>query len=180
MLSATLFALFYFPAVQRFSRGLASPYAKVDIRRRLAAAAIDGLLVYTCLHFYTSLGSVLFLIGGGAYLLLRDAVSGQSVGKFLFGLIVIRLETGKPCNLASSAKRNAILLIPGANVAAIFLETLTIARDPQGQRLGDRIAQTQVVDGLGAKELVKIVQLGLLEGVGPLSKTGRTPVEVDR
>lgn len=174
-----MFALLYFPAVKWFSRGLASPYAKVDIRRRAAAAAIDGLLVFTCLRFYTTLNSVLFLIAGGAYLLLRDAVSGQSVGKFLLGLVVIRLETGKPCNLASSAKRNAILLIPGANVAAIFLETLTIARDPQGQRLGDRIAQTQVVDGLRAKELIKLLQLGLLDGVRPVRKTGRTPAEVE-
>jgi hypothetical protein len=33
----------------------------------------------------------------------------------------------------------------------VFLEALTIARDSLGQRLGDRIAQTQVVEGLGAR-----------------------------
>jgi len=40
----------------------------------------------------------------------------------------------------------------------VFLEALTIARDPKGQRLGDRIALTQVVDGFGARELVKILR----------------------
>ena len=30
---------------------------------------------------------------------------------------------------------------------------LTILRDPQGQRLGDRLTQTQVVEGVGARDL---------------------------
>lgn len=56
-----------------------------------------------------------------------------------------------------SVRRNVILLVPGANVVAVFLEAVTILRDPQGQRLGDRLAQTQVVEGLGAKDLVTSV-----------------------
>jgi len=162
VLSTALFIALYVPAVTRFSRGLTSPYGKANMRRRLGAAAVDGLLVVTCLAFYAALESTLFVAAGAAYALLRDAVSGQSIGKFMFSLIVIRLENGRPCNLASSAARNAILLLPGANVAALFLETLTIARDPQGQRLGDRIAQTQVVEGLGARELIKLFQHELL------------------
>jgi hypothetical protein len=49
-------------------------------------------------------------------------------------------------------RRNLLFLLPGANVVALFLETRTIVRDPQGQRLGDRLAMTQVVDGLAARE----------------------------
>ena len=41
---------------------------------------------------------------------------------------------------------------------AIFLEARTIVVDPQGQRLGDRLAQTQVIGGAGARDLVKSVQ----------------------
>jgi hypothetical protein len=52
-------------------------------------------------------------------------------------------------------RRNLLFLLPGANVAAAFLETITLVRDVQGQRLGDRLAHTQVVDGLGVKDLVK-------------------------
>jgi hypothetical protein len=47
-----------------------------------------------------------------------------------------------------------MLLVPGANIVAVFLEAATILRDRQGQRLGDRLAQTQVVEGIGAKDLV--------------------------
>jgi len=35
---------------------------------------------------------------------------------------------------------------------------LTVVRDPKGGRLGDRIALTQVVDGFGAREFVKILR----------------------
>ena len=158
--SSALFAAIYVPAITRFSRSLASPYAKADVGRRVAAAAVDGLLVVTCVGLYTDLQSPMFLAAGAAYLLLRDAVGGQSVGKFLFSLTVIRLATGRPCNFSSSAQRNAVFLIPGANIVAVFLEALTIRRDPLGQRLGDRIAQTQVVEGLGAREVIKALQLG--------------------
>jgi hypothetical protein len=47
VLPAVVFALAYFPAVTKLSRGLLSPYAKADVRKRLAAATIDGLLVTT-------------------------------------------------------------------------------------------------------------------------------------
>src|SRR5713101_7674129 len=54
-------------------------------------------------------------------------------------------------------------------------------RDPQGQRLGDRLAQTQVIEGLGAKDLVKSFQdwlssLGVAVGRS-LGRRGRGPVE---
>ena len=70
----------------------------------------------------------------------------------------LNLETGRPATLVSSARRNVVLVLPGANVAAIFLETITIVRDVQGQRLGDRLAQTRVVEGFGAKDLVSAFQ----------------------
>ena len=49
VLRAVLLALGYFPAVTKLSKGLVSPYPKADVRRRLSAAAIDGLTFITCL-----------------------------------------------------------------------------------------------------------------------------------
>jgi uncharacterized RDD family membrane protein YckC len=152
--SAALFALLYFPAVARLAMALVSPYPKADIEKRLFAAAIDGLLFMTTWLLHRSLDSIAPLVGGGFYLLLRDAVGGQSIGKIMLGLTVVRVETGHPCSAIDSIRRNAMLIIPGANVVALFLESWTIMRDRQGQRLGDRLAQTQVVDGLGARDLV--------------------------
>ena len=151
--SAALFALLYFPAVARLAMALVSRYPKANIEKRLLAAAIDGLLVMTAWFLYQAMDSYAPLAGGAVYLLLRDAVGGQSIGKIMMGLTVIRVETGQPCTVMDSVRRNAMLLVPGANVVAVFLEPVTILRDPQGQRLGDRLAQTQVVEGFGAKDL---------------------------
>jgi len=154
--SAGLFAALYFPAIARWSRVLASPYAKADVQRRLAAATLDGLLILSCVVFYLTTESMLPILAGAGYALLRDAVGGQSVGKFVYSLMVIRLDTGRPAGAWSSVQRNIVLVIPGANILAVFLEALTVVRDPKGGRLGDRIALTQVVDGFGAREFVKI------------------------
>jgi uncharacterized RDD family membrane protein YckC len=181
---AIAFAVAYFPMVSKLSRGLASPYAKADISRRLSAATIDGMIVISLGLLYWTEGSLLAAVAGAAYLLLRDSVNGQSIGKFLFGLVVISLETGRPSSLAGSVRRNLLFLLPGANVVAIFLEARTIVRDRQGQRLGDTLAQTQVVEGFGARELVKSFQ-ELLMGVGDAVGSGpgrrrRAPVRTDR
>ncbi len=154
------FGLAYFPLMNRVAKGFVSPYAKADIRKRIAAATIDGALVVSCVAGYRMHGSPLFLLAAAIYLLLRDAlfVPGHSIGKYLLGLVVIDLDTGRPCDRIASARRNVILVIPGLNVVAICLEALAVLRDPQGQRLGDRMANTHVVEGLGAKDLVKDLQ----------------------
>jgi uncharacterized RDD family membrane protein YckC len=183
VLSAVVFALVYFPIATQLSRSFVSPYAKADVKRRLFAATIDGLLVVTSCLLYWNMGYVSYLAAGGAYLLLRDAIRGQSVGKLLLGLVVISLETGSASSLAGSVRRNLLLLLPGANIVAIFLEAATLVRDPQGQRLGDRLAQTQVVEGLGGKDLVKAFQdwlMGLGTEFGPaVGKRGRAPVRIE-
>ena len=143
-------------------RGLVSPYPKAEITRRLFAATTDGLIVAACGRLYWGSGWAAYLAAGAAYVLLRDAMRGQSIGKLACGLVVISLETGRPASLAASVRRNALLLLPLANVVLIFLEGMLIVRDPQGQRLGDRLAQTQVVEGFGAKDLVKSFQHWLM------------------
>ena len=149
---AIVFGLAYFPIVTYLARGLASRYAKVDLRRRFLAAAVDLSLIVTAVVFWAATGAAVFLAGAALYLAARDAIAGRSVGKFLFGLAVIHLESGRPAGGMASLRRNLLFLLPGANVVAIALESLTIVRDPQGQRLGDRLAQTQVVEGFNVIE----------------------------
>jgi uncharacterized RDD family membrane protein YckC len=126
-----VFALAYSPIVTRLSRGLVSPYGKADVRRRLFAATIDGLLVVMTCVLYWNTRVVWYLAAGAAYILFRDAVRGQSVGKFMLGLVVVSLETGRLSTLAGSVRRNGVLLLPGANLFAIFLEARTIVHDPR-------------------------------------------------
>jgi hypothetical protein len=188
LLSAITMARVYHPILAKLSVGLISSYTKADMRKRALAALADGLFVAVALFFYRSWGSPLYLVLGGAYLLLRDAVAGRSFGKFLFGLVVVNLETGRPCGWRASAGRNVLLLLPGANIVAAILEASTIVRDPQGQRLGDRFALTQVVEGFGARDLVTGFYQRLLEILeefdGQLGdrvrKPGRVPVKVQQ
>jgi uncharacterized RDD family membrane protein YckC len=158
VLPAIAFWISYAPILAYFSRALVSPYPRADVGRRLFAAAIDFLLVAMSSALCWRVSPVLCIVTSAGYLLLRDMLGGQSIGKLFAGLVVISLETGRPCGLAGSVRRNLLLLLPGANVVAVFLEARTIVRDPQGQRLGDRLAQTQVVEGLGARDLVKSFQ----------------------
>jgi uncharacterized RDD family membrane protein YckC len=184
-LAAITFALAYSPITTHVSRGLISPYAKADIRKRLTAASIDGLLVATLSLFAWIGAAPLYVVLGAGYLLLRDAIGGQSIGKILLGLVVIDLETGRVSSLPGSVKRNFLLLLPGANLVAVVLEARTILSDPQGQRLGDRLAQTQVVEGAGARDLAKSLQdwlMSLGEALGDASgrRRRRVPGRIDR
>ena len=185
LLAAMTFALAYSSIVTYVSRGLISPYAKADVRKRLLAGSIDGLLVLTlCLVCWIGRAPLYLALGAG-YLLLRDAIGGQSIGKILLGLVVIDLMTGRAASVSGSMKRNLLLLLPGANVVAVFLEARTIVSDPQGQRLGDRLAQTQVVEGAGARDLVKSFQdwlLSLGDALGDATgrRRRRVPGRIDR
>jgi len=157
VLPSVLFALLYFPAL-KLSLVLVSPYPKAPLGKRACGAAVDGLLVTSFLAASWNAGSVPYAVAGMLYVLVRDAFGGQSMGKFLVGHVVIHVDTGQRCRLAGSMKRNVCLIVPGASLVAVFLEARTLARDPQGQRLGDRLAHTQVVEGFGAREVVKALQ----------------------
>ena len=98
---AVSFALMYPMLLAKLSLSLASPYAKTESRRRLYAAMIDGLLVASIFALYWFSASIAFLAIGAACILLRDAVCGRSLGKFLLGLTVVSLETGDPPRLAT-------------------------------------------------------------------------------
>ena len=184
LFSAMALAVAYPRILARLSLGLATPYEKADVTKRFIAAVVDMMVVATALVPYRISESPVYLYLGAAYLLLRDTVAGRSVGKFLCGLVVIDLKTGRPCGWRSSIGRNVLWVLPGANIVAVFLEARTVIRDPQGQRLGDRFALTQVVEGFGAKDVVAAFQEWWLEFAARLDpdlrKPGRAPVRVPR
>ena len=172
---AVLFGLVYFPTLNYLSVGLVTPYAKVDVWKRLLAASVDGIPAIAAWFLYRNTESLWGAAVAVLYLLLRDGIGGQSLGKLLVGLVVVNVRTGRLCTWKDSALRNVFALIPGANVVAIFLESITIIRDPQGQRLGDRIAQTQVIEGFGAKDLATSFERWWMRLVGNLEREVRKP-----
>lgn len=149
VLPALTLGAVYFPLLRRVPPGVESPYGKAHMGRRLVAALVDGSLVAAAARG----GTPWSLLVAAAYVALRDALGGRSVGKFCVGLVVVRPGTGKPCSVRDSLTRNLVFVFPGADVVAAVLESVTMSRDPYGYRLGDRIAGTQVVEGFGARDL---------------------------
>ena len=178
VICAILFGAIYYPTANRLARGVVSPYPKAPLSARMAAGLVDSFVVVTGWAFYIQSASLAYLFVCAVYLLLRDSTAGRSLGKFCFSLVVIDFQTGRPSGRAASAKRNAVFLLPGANLSALFLESASVIRDPQGQRLGDRIAQTQVVQGFGAKELVASWQNWWRDFLAHLDGVSRRPRKV--
>ena len=113
------------------------------------------------------------LLLGAVYLLLRDGLpyaewGARSLGKRWLGLRPYRLG-GVGLTWASSARRNATVggafavwamiylaggfrgvpfggLLMWAAVAVVAVEAVLVAIDPVGRRLGDRIADTRVIE----------------------------------
>jgi len=139
---------------------------KADLTKRFIAALIDGLLAGG-----VSMVPVIGGIVGAAYILLRDGLTidfmdRRSIGKKLLKLRPVRAD-GQAMDPESSIKRNITLCI-GA-VGAIFwvipilgwiiaillglvglvvavIEMVLVLTDPQGMRMGDKLAGTKVVE----------------------------------
>jgi uncharacterized RDD family membrane protein YckC len=89
------------------------------------------------------------------YGLLRDGFgAGQSWGKKICGLMVVNLNTNEPCNKVQSLVRNVFaLLISGAlswvpvvNGLSSLVEPIIALVHEKGQRVGDMVGNTQVID----------------------------------
>lgn len=139
---------------------------KADLGKRFIAAIIDGLLA-AGVSFIPVVGGII----GGLYVLLRDGLDlkfmdRRSIGKKLIKLRPVRLD-GQPMDLATSLKRNlplavgavgsVFLVIPilGWIVAIFFgllglvigiIELILVLTDPEGRRMGDKLAGTKVVE----------------------------------
>jgi uncharacterized RDD family membrane protein YckC len=85
------------------------------------------------------LGEILALV----YLVLKDMIGGQSVGKRISGCRVVDRETGLPIGFSQSLARNLIFLIP----PLAFLELAAASFRSDRRRFGDLVAGTVVVQG---------------------------------
>ena len=173
IIPALVFSAAYDAILTRLSLAIVPPYGKADVRKRLFAGILDMFVFGSAANAAFAFDSAAYLALAATYVLLRDGVRGQSLGKFIMGLVVMNVESGKPAALKDTIRRNALFLLPGANLAAVVLETRTLVKDSHGQRLGDRFAQTQVVEGAGAAELARSAADLLSMFVDQLRRTPR-------
>ncbi len=150
--------------------------AKADLGSRFAAYILDAIVVVALTFVFAFMGTRMGGIGtliGAAYILGRDGLTlgfatHRSIGKQLMNLRPVRLD-GRPMDLETSIRRNwplalgAVLsglgALLGGWIGAILggalgmiagllglVEAILVLTDAEGRRIGDKFAETQVVD----------------------------------
>jgi len=125
------------------SRSYARENNLASVGSRFVAQIIDTLIaLFVCLP-------LIFIIGGFGiialilYILFQDGLpGGQSIGKRFLNIAVIDKTNGEVCGFGKSFVRNFLLVIFG------IIDSLFIFSESR-QRLGDRLANTIVVNTTG-------------------------------
>jgi len=132
-------------------------FHKAGTLKRIVARLVDILVAWALTLVVPPVG----VFAGILYLAVADGVQkGQSLGKMVFGLEVQSME-GEPCALKASVYRNlpfslALLfavvpfigwiLLVLAGIPILLIELWLVIVDDKGERLGDRISGTSVVE----------------------------------
>jgi uncharacterized RDD family membrane protein YckC len=167
----------------RDARPEGSPYPKADLTLRGLARLADFTLAWIVAQTAPQVGPLL----AAFYLLVADALmSGQSVGKKIFGVRTVVVPRRAPAGWHESVLRNApfalvavfyaipllwpVLFVVGLPI--VGFEAYMIFTDRLGIRIGDIFADTQVVD---AKVLSKAGEIA--HGIRPVAPAppGTTP-----
>ena len=91
-----------------------------------------------------SLFGALGWVASTGYWLFRDGLfEGQSVGKRLMGVRVVRKDGG-PCTAVDALVRNILWVIPVMNLLMGLSGLRAVFNRPDGRHWGDRLAETRV------------------------------------
>ncbi len=139
-------------------------YPKSNIGKRILAYLVDSFILFIVagigvVIIYSSLPQIIYgRAGSGSYImififsvlfffipliwfLIRDGLgNGQSIGKKMLGLMVVRIEDNRPCTKGNSVVRNLI-----GSVLSGIDETIVLFHG-KGHRLGDMLMNTQVIE----------------------------------
>ena len=86
--------------------------------------------------------NMIFIVVGFAYFVIMEGSRGQTVGKMVLGIKVVK-EDGSPCDVHAALIRNALRIVDG--IMVYLVGVILIATSATKQRLGDRVAKTVVV-----------------------------------
>ena len=89
------------------------------------------------------LGSLIYIVGVFAYYLLLEGYLGQTVGKMLLGIKVVREDNGGVPGLGAAALRTVLRIIDGILFYAVAF--VSVLATQKNRRLGDMVANTLVV-----------------------------------
>lgn len=126
--------------------------------RRILAIIVDSLLIGLLLSPFTLFGtnsdgsmstyqsvsqSLIYVVGVLLYFTLLEGYLGQTVGKMLLGIKVIREDNGEVPGLGTAALRTVMRLIDG--LFGYLVGFIVVMASAKRQRLGDMAAHTLVV-----------------------------------
>ena len=144
-------------------------YPKASLGSRFLASFLDSLitacfaipaLILTYLQltanlissfdeflFQVALAGLLYFIPL-IYSFIKDGIgNGQSWGKRAIGIMVVHLPDNKPCSLGQSFLRNLIMtLLSIVPFIGWLVEPIIVLASEDGRRLGDKAANTQVIE----------------------------------
>lgn len=134
-----------------------SPYPKADLTLRGLARLADFTIAFGLATSAPGVGPLVAAV----YLLVADGLlHGQSPGKKIFGVKAVVPATRAPAGFQESMLRNAPFALATlfwalpilwpvfflAGLPIVGYEAWRVYDDPLGRRLGDALADTQVVD----------------------------------
>ena len=133
----------------------ATDSGNVGVGLRAVAAIVDGVILFafgyglalitggtTTGGFELSGGPFfLWLVVAIAYYVVQEARSGDTLGKKLVGLHVVKLD-GSPITMRESVVRNVLRLVDG--LFFYLVGAIVVWASKKNQRLGDRLAGTVV------------------------------------
>lgn len=136
--------------------------------RRVLAGLIDmavayGLFAWVLLllsrrfpmarSFVQILGAAFVLLIPNPYLILKDALHGQSIGKLITGLVAYNEEERRAGGVMDSVRRNWYLGVPliGPTLLAAVIGAQVLSGRPR--RIGDSTAHTRVITDLDYQRL---------------------------
>jgi uncharacterized RDD family membrane protein YckC len=90
-----------------------------------------------------ALGSLIYIVGIFAYYLFLEGYLGQTLGKMLLGIKVVREDTGGIPGLGAAAWRTVLRVIDGILFYAVAY--VSVLATEKNRRLGDMAAHTLVV-----------------------------------
>lgn len=149
-------------------------YHKASLGKRFLAYLLDGLIItvlflpslfflfdffkemylYDYYGGYSNYSGISLLLGillimlPFRYALIKDGLGeGQSYGKRAVNIMVININTNEPCTKMNSAGRNIIYsIICGIPYIGFLLEIIMVFANPDGRKLSDLAAGTQVIE----------------------------------
>jgi uncharacterized RDD family membrane protein YckC len=146
------------------AQGVSEPPVALEVHvtgRRILATIVDAI-VFSVIFWVLALlfggtsaegGSVAFSLGGlgsllyivvvFAYYTLLEGYLGQTLGKMLLGIKVVREDSGEVPGLGATAIRTVLRIIDGLFAYLVAFITVLVSR--KNQRFGDMAAHTLVV-----------------------------------